>query len=104
MRAMLLRIAVADVICGVPVTADAPFPEPMPSSWSIQAHDPAILSVAIDRPGDYTVVIEPEPYWEPAEDSYLSYPSYPTKAHDGKICVTGQVLVGGEPKAVELGD
>ena len=95
MRGMRFRIAVAAVICGVPVAADAPFLEPMPSAPSMQADDPTILSVAIDRPGDYTVVIEPEPYWEPAEDSYLGYPSYPTKAHDGKICVTGQVLVGG---------
>ena len=29
------------------------------------------VDLVIDRPGDYTLVVEPEPYWEPAEDSYL---------------------------------
>ena len=29
------------------------------------------VEVPLGRPGDYTLVVEPEPYWEPAEDSYL---------------------------------
>lgn len=29
------------------------------------------LEVTLGRPGDYTLVVEPAPYWEPAEDSYL---------------------------------
>ena len=33
----------------------------------------------IKRPGDYTFYVEPKPYWEPAEDSYI--------IHYTKVCV-----------------
>ena len=98
MRGMLLRIAVAAVVCGVPVAANAHFPELIPSAPSMQADDPAILSVAIDRPGDYTVVIEPEPYWEPAEDSYLTVLNM---ARDSGIRVASEVLIDERPAADE---
>ncbi|MCG8345794.1 MAG: DUF4198 domain-containing protein [Chlorobiales bacterium] len=29
------------------------------------------ISYAIERPGDYIFFMEPKPYWEPAEDSYI---------------------------------
>ncbi len=35
----------------------------------------------IKRPGDHTLFMEPVPYWEPAEDSYI--------VHYTKVCVNG---------------
>jgi cobalt/nickel transport protein len=42
---------------------------------------------SIKRPGDYTFYVEPEPYWEPAEDTFI--------VHYTKVCVNALGLEEG---------
>jgi len=48
----------------------------------------------IRRPGDYTFFVEPEPYWEPAEDVFI--------IHYTKVCVNALGLEQGWDKPVGL--
>jgi cobalt/nickel transport protein len=48
----------------------------------------------IKRPGDYTFYVEPTPYWEPAEDSYI--------IHYTKVCVDALGLQEGWDTPVGL--
>jgi cobalt/nickel transport protein len=48
----------------------------------------------IKRPGDYTFYVEPEPYWEPAEDSFI--------VHYTKVCVNALGLEEGWDRPVGL--
>lgn len=48
----------------------------------------------IKRPGDYTFYVEPAPYWEPAEDSFI--------VHYTKVCVNALGLEGGWDDQVGL--
>lgn len=38
---------------------------------SVMDHPGYTLNFALDRPGTYVFAMEPQPYWEPAEDSYI---------------------------------
>lgn len=48
----------------------------------------------IKRPGDYTFHVEPEPYWEPAEDLFI--------VHYTKVCIQAFGLEEGWDEAVGL--
>ena len=48
----------------------------------------------IKKPGDYLFFMEPQPYWEPAEDSYI--------VHSTKVCVNALGLEEGWDKPVGL--
>ena len=48
----------------------------------------------IKQPGDYTFFVEPEPYWEPAEDSYI--------IHYTKVCVQALGMEKGWDEPVGL--
>lgn len=48
----------------------------------------------IKRPGDYTFFVEPTPYWEPAEDTFI--------VHYTKVCVDAMGLEEGWDKPVGL--
>ena len=48
----------------------------------------------IKRPGDYTFFVEPQPYWEPAEDSFI--------VHYTKVCVNALGLEQGWDEPVGL--
>jgi len=48
----------------------------------------------IKRPGDYTFFVQPEPYWEPAEDSFI--------VHYTKVCVNALGLEEGWDEPVGL--
>jgi len=48
----------------------------------------------IKRPGDYTFYMEPEPYWEPAEDTFI--------IHYTKVCVNALGLEQGWDEPVGL--
>jgi len=48
----------------------------------------------IKRPGDYTFFVEPQPYWEPAEDSFI--------VHYTKVCVNSLGLEEGWDEPVGL--
>jgi len=48
----------------------------------------------IKRPGDYTFYVEPTPYWEPAEDSFI--------VHYTKVCVNALGLEEGWDEPVGL--
>jgi cobalt/nickel transport protein len=37
----------------------------------VMGHDAWTISYKVNRPGLYTFYMEPEPYWEPAEDCYI---------------------------------
>lgn len=54
-----------------------------------------LTTYQIRRPGDYTFYVEPTPYWEPAEDSFI--------VHYTKVCVNALGLEGGwdEPVGFE---
>jgi len=49
---------------------------------------------SIKRPGDYTFFVEPTPYWEPAEDTFI--------VHYTKVCVNALGLEEGWDKPVGL--
>lgn len=49
---------------------------------------------AITRPGDYTFYVEPVPYWEPAEDSFI--------VHYTKVCINALGLEKGWDEPVGL--
>lgn len=49
-------------------------------------------SYTIKRPGDYTIFMEPAPYWEPAEDKFI--------VHYTKVCVDALGLEEGWDKPV----
>lgn len=49
---------------------------------------------AVQRPGDYTFYVEPAPYWEPAEDSFI--------VHYTKVCVNAFGLEEGWDEPVGL--
>jgi cobalt/nickel transport protein len=51
-------------------------------------------SYTFKRPGDYTFFMEPEPYWEPAEDSFI--------VHYTKVCVQALGLEEGWDQPVGL--
>ena len=44
---------------------------PLLKETSVMEHKAWKLSYKINRPGVYTFYMEPEPYWEPAEDCYI---------------------------------
>lgn len=48
----------------------------------------------VKRPGDYTFFVEPEPYWEPAEDLFI--------VHHTKVCVNAFGLEAGWDEPVGL--
>ncbi|MDR3090119.1 MAG: DUF4198 domain-containing protein [Desulfobulbaceae bacterium] len=48
----------------------------------------------IKQPGDYTFYVEPQPYWEPAEDSYI--------IHYTKVCVQALGMEDGWDEPVGL--
>jgi cobalt/nickel transport protein len=48
----------------------------------------------ITRPGDYTFFVEPQPYWEPAEDLFI--------VHYTKVCVNAYGLEAGWDEPVGL--
>ena len=48
----------------------------------------------IKKPGDYLFFVEPQPYWEPAEDSFI--------VHSTKVCVNALGLEEGWDKPVGL--
>lgn len=53
-----------------------------------------LATYQIKRPGDYTFYVEPAPYWEPAEDSFI--------VHYTKVCVNALGLEGGWDEPVGL--
>lgn len=52
------------------------------------------VTYQIRRPGDYTFYVEPEPYWEPAEDCYI--------IHYTKVCVNALGLEEGWDEDIGL--
>lgn len=68
------------------VTGTAPDQKEPYTAWK--------TSCDIQRPGDHTFFVEPAPYWEPAEDSFI--------VHYTKVCVNALGLEEGWDQAVGL--
>ncbi|MDD2468655.1 MAG: DUF4198 domain-containing protein, partial [Desulfobulbus sp.] len=64
----------------------------LPSLFAVKGKDPEAFTswkslYQIKRPGDYLFFVEPQPYWEPAEESFI--------VHSTKVCVNALGLEQG---------